>query len=338
MKAMISKRVLAAYEIGAIQSISLISSGLIHATFKVASTKGTFILQRLHPVLASDAIAADFRAVTEYLHDQNFLAPRCVLTKKGTVLAKIGKERWRMQTFISGKTYTTIERPSLAREAGAMYARFHKVMDKMPYRFKSEKVLHETEKIHRAFKAVATKHRNDPLMRETKAEVAFVLTELPKLFLPKGLPMRVIHGDPKISNILFDAKGKAKTIVDLDTCNRRPILVELGDAFRSWCGQRENDPHNTFRLSVFKAGWGGYSHAADFLTAQERKLVPQAIGLITLELTARFLKDYFEDNYFGWDAKRYPSRRAHNLARARGQLALYRDLQRKMKKIQLISR
>jgi DNA polymerase elongation subunit (family B) len=30
----------------------------------------------------------------------------------------------------------------------------------------------------------------------------------------------------------------------------------------------------------------------------------------------------FRDEYFGWDAARFPSRRAHNLVRARGQLAL----------------
>jgi len=30
----------------------------------------------------------------------------------------------------------------------------------------------------------------------------------------------------------------------------------------------------------------------------------------------------FEDSYFGWDSDRYESRRDHNLARARSQLAL----------------
>ena len=168
-------------------------------------------------------------------------------------------------------------------------------------------------------------------MVEAKKDVDFVVNELPKLFLPADLPMRVIHGDPKISNILFDAKGNAKAIVDLDTCNRRPILVELGDAFRSWCGVVEDDPKNTFRLPMFNAGWKGYSKVAGkWLTAKEKKLVPQAIGTITLELASRFLADYFTDNYFGWDAKRYESRRAHNLARARGQIALYKDLKKKM--------
>ena len=154
--------------------------------------------------------------------------------------------------------------------------------------------------------------------------------------LPDDLPLRVIHGDPKISNVLFDRRLRATGIVDLDTCNRRPLLVELGDAFRSWCGKAEDDPHNTFSLPVFNAAWRGYAQEArGFITARERKLVAKAIGTITLELAARFLIDYFEDSYFGWDSSRYLSRRAHNLARARGQIAEFSTI-KKTRKLKIV--
>ena len=100
---------------------------------------------------------------------------------------------------------------------------------------------------------------------------------------------------------------------------------------------QEDDAKNVFRLEIFKAGWNGYAKSAEgFISARERKLVPKSVATITLELASRFLADYFEDNYFGWDDSRYPSRRAHNLARARGQLALYRDIQKKMGKMEAI--
>jgi Ser/Thr protein kinase RdoA (MazF antagonist) len=166
---------------------------------------------------------------------------------------------------------------------------------------------------------------------EVDEMVRFIRRHVPKFFLPTTLPMRVIHGDPKISNILFDSKGRARAIIDLDTCNRRSLLVELGDAFRSWCGSAEDDPHNTFNLPVFKAAWAGYKKGAgDLMTKRELQSVPKAVGTITLELAARFLTDYFTDNYFGWDASRYPSRRAHNLARCRGQIAEFLDYQKKL--------
>ncbi len=47
---------------------------------------------------------------------------------------------------------------------------------------------------------------------------------------------------------------------------------------------------------------------------------------ITIELAARFCADAVHDRYFAWDPSRFESRRAHNLARARSQLALARSL------------
>lgn len=338
MKESVPKKVLAQYDIGAVKKANLVSSGLIHQTWKVRAGKGDlpagrqdFILQRLHPILATPEIAEDFFVVTTFLNDEGVLAPKCVLTRKQTVLADDRERVWRMQTYIPGKTFHRLEKPAMAAEAGRIFARFHMTLDRLPYRFKSKKMLHDTEKILAAFKKTAATNKKSELYQPVASDVQFVLRELPKLFLPKGLPMRCIHGDPKISNILFHADGEALAIVDLDTCNRRPILVEFGDAFRSWCGLKEDDPKNRFRLPVFKAAWKGYSdEAGKFLTKKEISLIPQSIGTITLELASRFLKDYFEDSYFGWDANRYPNRRAHNLARARGQIALYRDLKKKL--------
>lgn len=335
---MIPKDILNAYDIGEARSVKPISVGLIHQTYQVRAAKGTFVFQRLHPILASDAIGKDFFVVTTFLNDQGFPAPKCVVSKAMKVLVKDADgHKWRVQTFLPGKTFTTLRDAKMAREAGAMFGAFHKTLAYLRYDFKSKKILHETEKIFGAFTKVAKKHWKSELMKDVAADVAFVSQEMHKVLLPKSLPLRAIHGDPKISNLLFDDKGRASGIVDLDTCNRRPLLVETGDMFRSWCGSEEDNPKNAFRLDIFRAGWKGYEKAADgFITARERKLVPLSVATITLELASRFLADYFNDNYFGWDASRYPSRRAHNLARARGQLALYRDIQKKMPQMKKI--
>lgn len=323
---MIPTSVLKQYSIGKIVREQPVSTGLIHQTFEIKASSGQYIMQRLHPVLSSPKIGEDFLAVTRHLSSVGFPTPSCVLTKTGNVLAKYGKSIWRMQTKLSGKTFDRIENVQMAREAGEMYARFHCAMDSMKYRFQSSLVLHQTEKVLAKFFSVAKKYKSDPLMKEVKIEVDFLKRTFPKYLLPKNLPKHVIHGDPKISNILF-VGGKAKAIIDLDTCNRSSILVELGDAFRSWCGKQEDDPHNIFSLRLFRAAWNGYLMGAQgFLTKKEIALVPKAIGTITLELATRFLTDYFEDSYFGWDAKRYVSRRAHNIARCRGQLKEFTSL------------
>ena len=327
MNIQIPNAILDSYDIGKIHQTKVVTDGLVHKTYEIDTTTGKYILQRLHPVLASQAIGQDFLGVTRYLEEQDFPSPKAILSRKGKMLVRDGKEVWRMQTKLSGRTIHVLKNVSMARACGEIYAKFHRVMDGFPHTFKSTKILHETEKVYDAFVKVTKKATGT----EAQEAVEFVRRELPKYFLPLTLPMRVIHGDPKISNILFDAKGHAKAIIDLDTCNRRPLLVELGDAFRSWCWGAEDDPRNTFSLPIFRAAWAGYKKGAgNMMTKLELQYVPKAIGTITLELAARFLTDYFNDNYFGWDSSRYPSRRAHNLARAKGQIAEFKDYQKKL--------
>ncbi len=330
MKQTVPGKILRAYDLGRVSRISVVSSGLIHQTYKIVAQKGTFILQRLHPVLATKEIASDFFAVTTHLAQEGFPAPHCVLTKTGLVLAHDGKHSWRMQTFIPGVTHRRLASPKEAREVGAMYAQLHRALDTMSYRFKSKLKLHETEKIYRLLAKTARAYRSKPHAHAVKPEIDFLLRELPRYFLPSDLPKRVIHGDPKTSNILFDTHGHAKAVVDLATCNQHTVLVDIGDALRSWCMKKGEDEHPTFRLDLFRAAWAGYARKADFLTARERRLVPRAVQCITLELAARFLTDYFTDDYFGWDPKRYASRREHNLARTRGQIGLFQDIRRQL--------
>ncbi|MCX6714527.1 MAG: aminoglycoside phosphotransferase family protein [Candidatus Uhrbacteria bacterium] len=333
---MIPKKVLTAFGFDQNASSKQLSSGLIHQTYLIKNDRKQYIIQRLHPVLATPEIANDFLSVTKYLHKEKFLAPECVLSKKGEVLVDDGKWKWRAQTFVSGKTVHLLKDIKMAKEAGEVYARFHETMAIVPYEFQSKKVSHDTEKIFETFRHTVDVYRDSERMLDVIHDVVFLLEQTPKYFLPKSLPLRVIHGDPKISNILFDASGKAKSIVDLDTCNRRPILVELGDAFRSWCGGREDDVKNVFSIPMFRAAWKGYASNATFLTKIERKYVGKAIGTITLELACRFMTDYFVDDYFGWDPSRYSSRRAHNLARAKGQIAEFKDYLKKREIIEKI--
>ena len=333
---MISKKVLKAFGFDHVSSTKQLTSGLIHQTYLIKNDRRQYIIQRLHPILSTPEIAQDFFAVTNYLHDHHFLAPECVLSKKGEVLVHDGKWSWRAQTFIFGKTFHLLKDVRMAKEAGKIYADFYRVMSGSEIKFQSKKVLHDTETIFQSFRKIVEEYRDSELILDVREEVDFLLKQMPKYLLPKTLPLRVIHGDPKISNILFDRLGKAKALVDLDTCNRRPIVVELGDAFRSWCGGIEDDPKNTFSIPLFRSAWNGYAANAAFLSKLERRNIAKAIGTITLELSCRFLTDYFTDSYFGWDSTRYFSRREHNLARVRGQIAEFKDYQKKRENIEKI--
>jgi len=113
-------------------------------------------------------------------------------------------------------------------------------------------------------------------------------------------------------------------IIDFDTILRHARAIDLGDAFRSWCNRTaEDDPDATFDSAFCEAAASGYAQGFGIPSSlEERVRHLRAIKQITLELTARFLIDVVHGTYFGFDAARYPHRRAHNVARACGQYHL----------------
>ncbi len=54
------------------------------------------------------------------------------------------------------------------------------------------------------------------------------------------LPVRTVHGDPKVENFLFDQNGqRAISLIDLDTVGPGLLHHDLGDCLRSCCNRGE---------------------------------------------------------------------------------------------------
>ena len=139
------------------------------------------------------------------------------------------------------------------------------------------------------------------------------------------LPIRVTHNDTKTNNILFDRKTlDPLVIIDLDTCMPGLACYDFGDTIRfAACTAEEDQPEGMrLDLRLFRAYTEGYlSETAQFLTPAEIDSLATGAAVITLELASRFLGDYLVgDKYFRID---YPDQ---NLARAKAQLALFRDM------------
>jgi Ser/Thr protein kinase RdoA (MazF antagonist) len=138
-----------------------------------------------------------------------------------------------------------------------------------------------------------------------------------------------VHGDPKISNVMFATHAeRALCLIDLDTLARMPVALEVGDALRSWCNPATEDAADArFVRPLFAAAVEGYAAAARGLLAREEwSAIPDGTLAITVELAARFCADALRESYFRWDERRYPSASAHNQARARAQLGIAESL------------
>lgn len=224
-----------------------------------------------------------------------------------------------MSSLIAGRVFDAVQSTEMAVEAGRIVGEMHRHLRRLSHEPEgSIEHFHDTGYVLEKLRGVVTK-----LPGELRHMAEDLLTTLPGVILTEDAARegkQIIHGDLKISNILFDETGRAVGIIDFDTIMRHLRAIDLGDALRSWCNRAsEDDPQATFDVGIFHAAMAGYEQGWGApVREEETRIVLRATLQITYELASRFLIDVVRDDYFGY-GKPYRSRRAANMARAIGQ-------------------
>lgn len=314
--------VLQFYKIGKVCELEQLSQGLIHQTYRVTTEADIFVLQKLHPIFAKEMVQ-NVDAASTFLNAHGVVAQKVVPTKSGQLLVDTNNEFWRLLTFIPGKVYDKVENDAVALEAGKMLGTFHRVLRNAPIQFASQRSSGAPNYLKK-FREVVSKN-------EIPQNMQPFLKTLEKVFeidAPTDLQRGIIQGDPKITNIIFNHDGtRAIAMIDIDDVGPGELLNDMTDAARSWCSNREDIATNTFSLSKFHAMLSGYQDGSGkLLNLHDAHLLPRMLQRLILILASRFFVDWFEDSYFGFDAKRFSTRKEHNFARIQGQLALYKDV------------
>lgn len=316
-----------------------LTGGLINDTFALGQR---FILQRLHPLFLA-TVNQDIAALVPILASYGVPVPQLVPARDGQpcVTWPDGPAAgvWRMLTRLPGQTLHRLGNPQQARAAGAMVGEFHSALIQTKHGFAFTRPgAHDTAKHMQLLTdtlALVPDHR-------LHAQVAPLAEEVLARWAGFGplpvLPVRIIHGDLKVSNLLFDGDAVCG-VLDLDTMAHSSLDIELGDALRSWCNATtEDDPHPRFEREVFAQALAGYLPVAQpWLQPEERAALAPAVLRICLELSARFLADALRESYFGWDKARFAQRGEHNLLRGANQLGLARDVAAQMPELLAIA-
>jgi len=144
------------------------------------------------------------------------------------------------------------------------------------------------------------------------------------------LPLRVTHNDTKLNNVMIDdISGEGVCVIDLDTVMPGLSAYDFGDAIRFGTNPASEDERDLSKvwmeMKYFVAFAKGFLQAAGHeLTRLEIKSLVLGAITMTFECGMRFLADYLSgDVYFRIQ------RPAHNLDRARTQMALVRDMEKK---------
>lgn len=311
--------------------ITEIKGGAINATYHIILNNGKekkeYILQKMKSIF-SPLIMEDIEFITQYLSKKNFLIQKIVPTINGEKFIKDNDIWWRMLTFIPGQIFHSMPSVEHAKEAGKLMGEFQNLLTDYNYEFKFKLPhYHDTDFIITKLKNILTEKKETGKYLQLENIATNVLLEYKNLPPNTSLPKRIIHGDLKLSNILFDEiSPKALTLIDLDTLMHNTISVELGDALHFWCMHGGEDTEKAeFNLNVYNASLDGYFSAAKFLTPEEKNSIPNGVKLITLELAARFVIDAFEENYFVLDSSKYKNLFEQNKKRAENQFEFFKQ-------------
>jgi Ser/Thr protein kinase RdoA (MazF antagonist) len=317
-------------QVGSEVRVEPLGHGLINETYAVDDPAGQYVLQRVHPAFSA-RIHENIAAVTERLATRGVPTPRLCAAMDGRLWVEHEGRVWRLMTRLAGVSFDAVASPVQARAAGGALGRFHGALADLDHTFVGMRTgVHDTPG-HLAHLRDCLQRHGVHRLHAAVAGSAERLFELAEVLDPvTGVPDRIVHGDPKFNNVLFEGEDpeaslRAVGLVDLDTVGPMPLHLELGDAWRSWCNRTgEDEEEAAFDLDVFEASLQGWSAAAPFvLEPNESEALLHGVEWITLELAARFLADALTESYFGWDPSRFRTRGEHNLVRARGQLALH---------------
>ncbi len=257
-----------------------------------------------------------------------------------------GKNFWRMTNYIPSVTYDSASDMNLVRNAGKAFGEFQMQLAD----FEPDALFETIPDFHN------TRARFDKLMASVEADavgrVAEVREEIDWLLSVRDqactltdmlnagqLPLRVTHNDTKINNVLFEKDGvEPLVVIDLDTVMPGLVGHDFGDAIRFAANfVREDSPEYDkagVNLEVFKAFAEGFLEmTAKTLTENEIATLALSCFVLTVELATRFLADYLDgDLYF----KTFSP--DHNLVRTRCQIALAKDMLRKLPEMERIVR
>ncbi|MHC5735176.1 phosphotransferase enzyme family protein [Nostoc sp.] len=337
-------------QLGKVTGVKAFGSGNINDTFLAtldSSKEQHFVLQRINTQVfrQPQLIMQNMRTLTEHVQkrlqdtplNRRWEVPRVLLTKNDQDHWKDADGSfWRAISFIEGsQSFDSMRDRSHAKEIGYALGMFHNLISDLP----AEKLADTLEGFHitpfylQHYEEVLPK-TSVPQSSEVNYCLQFVSDRqtfahiLENAKAEGKLPLRLMHGDPKINNVMFDiVTQRAVSVIDLDTVKPGLVHYDIGDCLRSGCNPAGEETENWesiyFDTDLCQEILQGYLAVAKaFLTENDYAYIYDAIRLITFELGLRFFADYLAGNvYF---KVKYSE---HNLARAIVQFKLTESIE-----------
>jgi Ser/Thr protein kinase RdoA (MazF antagonist) len=313
--------------------------GLINHTWKVRNTAGSYILQQINHTIFQSPFTIDqnISRLGSFLKEQSpeylFVQPLPALS--GETLLQTKQGYFRLFPFIpDSHTINVVSSKEQAFEAAQQFGKFSRLLNN----FNTEELaitlpdFHNLDLRYTQFLSACTNAQTERKEKAARCMTTVMenqdIVSTYKAIISSGeIPLRVIHHDTKISNVLFNSQDKGICVIDLDTVMPGYFLSDVGDMMRTYLSassEEETDYKQiTIRTEFLQAIRDGYlREMGQVLTAKEKSCFAYAGKFIIYMQALRFLTDYLQqDRYYG---KKYED---HNLNRANNQLTLLKKYQ-----------
>lgn len=323
------------------------TGGLINQSYKVTSKHSgeSFLLQKINETVFSNpgVVQSNYEKIWKHLRDKvsGYLIPEPKqFPGDTTIFFDSHNNYWRVFEFIYGsQTFESPENVMQAKSVAGTFGRFTACFND----FDIEKLnvvipgFHNLSHRYKQFEQSLHQHRFERLKkasllidelrkRERYASLYDVFTESDEF------PLRVMHHDAKISNVLFDEdSGHVMCPVDFDTCMPGYFFSDLGDMIRSMAASSHENDNDIEKLRIrkdfYEAILEGYLEKMDeTLSGSEKKYIHHSGLLIIYMQALRFMTDYLNgDTYYK------TSYEEHNFDRAKNQVTLLQKLEEFLK-------
>lgn len=316
-------------------SVEPFGNGHINDTYRITSSSNDtiYVLQRVNTSVFPDmkGLVDNHKKLQEFFNDNvDIEIPRLIKTQRNEDFFTDSEgESWRLISYIKDSYCIEIVSEEWeANEAGNAFGYFAKVLAPL----NADNFVEAIENFHSlTFRLWQLKEaiKNDAVKRVN--EVADILSFYKiwekRLFIIEqnvqqgSIPIRVVHNDTKINNLLF-RNGKACAVIDLDTLGPGTLYYDYGDALRTIGNSAAEDEKDLdkvkFEFTNFKAFSNSYlTQVKPILTPKEKEYFYLAPFLMTYIMGIRFLADYLNGDIYYKTA--YSE---HNLVRTKVQMRL----------------
>ena len=326
-------------------SFEKITSGHINSSYAIldGDLKRKYLLQQIDRLVFKDIpmMMQNITVVIDHLSLKKSREPKLsghehlsiINTQSGQSYHKATDgEYWRLYNYIDGKTFDSVEDVNQAFEAGAIFGDFLNDLSDLNPTLIGE-TIPDFHNIHFRLEQFQTSLQEvDPeRLLLARPEIDFVehnkaqMVEFYDQLTNSNSKLHIVHSDTKLSNLLFNDKGKALAVIDYDTIMPGYVALDYGDSVRTICSTTaEDDPNvkgTTYDLKLLESFTQGFfNKASKMLSPYETKLMPKAVVYMPFLMGLRMLTDFLNNDVY------YHTRyEVHNLVRAINQFKLAED-------------